>query len=250
MKLRLGVNVDHVATVRQARYREKVPGMIAEPDPVGFALEAQKAGAHGITAHLREDRRHMQEEDIRRLKREVALPLNLEMANTAEMVKFALALKPDAVCLVPENRQEVTTEGGLDVFGHRISLQKNIVRLRDVGAKVSLFIDPDLKQIEFAKKVGADWIELHTGKFAVVYQNKRRRAEELKRLIEGAHFANKMGLKVNAGHGLHVRNVCDLFVMPFLYELNIGHSIVSRALWVGVRNAVKEMLVLMKEYRL
>ncbi|MEZ5406280.1 MAG: pyridoxine 5'-phosphate synthase [Verrucomicrobiia bacterium] len=185
MKLRLGVNVDHVATVRQARYREKMASVITEPDPVGFALEAKKAGAHGITAHLREDRRHMQEEDIKRLKREVALPLNLEMANTVEMVKFALALKPNAVCLVPENRQEVTTEGGLDVVGHCISLQKNVARLRDVGVKVSLFIDPDLKQIEFAKKVGADWIELHTGKFAVVYQNKRRRTEELKRLMKG-----------------------------------------------------------------
>lgn len=249
MKLRLGVNVDHVATVRQARYRDKVAGMTVEPDPILFALAAKKAGAHGITAHVREDRRHMQDEDVKRLKKEVALPLNLEMANTSEMVRFALNLKPHYVCLVPENRQEVTTEGGLEVVQYQISLKKNIVRLQKAGIYVSLFIDPDFKQIEAAAEVGTDFIELHTGKFALVYRNRQQRLKELKRLIQGARLAHDLGLKVNAGHGLNVENVRDLFEVPFLYELNIGHSLVSRALMVGAERAIKEMLALMKEYR-
>lgn len=248
MGLRLGVNVDHVATVRQARYRGVEKGFV-EPYPLEFALAAQQAGAHGITAHLREDRRHMQEKDIWQLKKEVDLPLNLEMANTPEMVKFALSLRPHYVCLVPENRREVTTEGGLDVIGKRVLLRKTIATLQKANIKVSLFIDPDLKQIEAAALAKTDFIELHTGPFALAYPSAQRRAKELKRLICGAELAQASNLKVNAGHGLNYINLPGLFKVPFLHELNIGHSIVSRALFTGVKAAVKEMAALMKDYR-
>ena len=249
MALRLGVNVDHVATVREARYRGIKKGFV-EPYPLDFARAAKQAGAHGITAHLREDRRHMQVRDLKQLKEEVELPLNLEMANTEEMVKFALFLKPYYVCLVPENRREVTTEGGLNVIKNQASLCKTIAKLRKANIKVSLFIDPDLKQIESAALIKTDFIELHTGQFALAYPYAHRRAKELKRLIQGAELAQALNLKVNAGHGLNYINLTALLKVPFLYELNIGHSIVSRSLFTGAKLAVKEMLSLMKEYKL
>jgi pyridoxine 5-phosphate synthase len=243
--LKLGVNIDHVATLREARYRGRAHG---EPDPVSAALICEAAGAHGITAHLREDRRHIQDRDVWKLRETIQTRLNLEMANGPEIVEIALRLKPDIVCLVPEKRQEVTTEGGLDVVANENVLAETRRRMNDGGIEVSLFIAPDPKQIEASARIGAQFIELHTGAFAEHFENEREREAELNRLIAGAKQARGLGLKVNAGHGLNYENLNLLKRVPHLVELNIGHSIVSRAITVGMETAVKEMLGLMADY--
>jgi pyridoxine 5-phosphate synthase len=244
--VKLGVNIDHVATVREARYRGRKHG---EPDPVAAALLCEAAGAHGITAHLREDRRHIQDRDVWRLREAIATRLNLEMADTPEIVGIALKLKPDIVCMVPERRTEVTTEGGLDVVRNRRNLTMTRKRLNDAGIEVSLFIAPEPPQIEAAARVGAQFVELHTGAFAEAFGHRSRRVAQLRRLAAGARCAHQHGLKVNAGHGLNYENLRFLHRVPHLVELNIGHSIVSRSVMVGLARAVKEMLALMKGYR-
>ena len=247
--LKLGVNIDHVATLREARYRGRGFG---EPDPVAAAKICEAAGAHGITAHLREDRRHIQDRDIWKLREIVKTRLNLEMANVPEIAGIALKLKPDIVCIVPERRLEVTTEGGLDVVAAEKSLTETRKKMNDAGIEVSLFIAPDEKQIEASARTGAQFIELHTGQFAEEFQTaesgKRKAETELQRLISGARQAHALGLKVNAGHGLNYENLTALFSVPHLVELNIGHSIISRAVVAGLEVAVKEMLRLMKNY--
>jgi len=238
----LGVNIDHCATVRQARYRD-VPataGGAVEPDPVAFALLAERAGGDGITVHLREDRRHIQERDVWRLRESIATRLNLEMACTPAMTAFALKLKPEFVCLVPENRTEVTTEGGLDVVAHRDRVRAVVDAMNAAGIKTSLFIDPDEPQIELGAKLGAPFVELHTGAYANAYFGPQRVAE-FQRLRLGAVRAHDLGLVVNAGHGINYVNIAEVRTLPHLHELNIGHSIVSRALFTGVEEAVREM---------
>ena len=267
--LKLGVNIDHIATLREARYRGRGRG---EPDPVAAALACEAAGAHGITAHLREDRRHIQDRDVRNLREVLKTRFNLEMANVPEIVAIALKLKPDIVCIVPERRQEVTTEGGLDVIADENALMKTRKRMNDAGIEVSLFIVPDRRRIEAAARIGAQFIELHTGAFAeecwegaraalsarahpAGLADKAVRAPspggsiEMERLVAGAEQAHALGLKVNAGHGLNYQNLPRLHRVPHLVELNIGHSIISRAVAVGVGDAVREMLRLMKKYR-
>lgn len=248
MPLHLGVNIDHAATLRQARYARDPASILVEPDPVEAALIAEKAGADGITAHLREDRRHIQDRDIFRLKEALATKLNLEMGNAPEIVAIALRVKPHDACLVPENRNEVTTEGGLDCLAHRAGLADTIAKLHDVGTVVSLFIDPDPDQIRAAADLEAEYIELHTGAFANATGEVR--AGELQRLIDGAKLAQEAGLRVNAGHGLNYDNVRELFAVPHLVELNIGHAIVSRALFTGLADAVAEMKSICREYPL
>ena len=266
--LKLGVNIDHVATLREARYRSRGHG---EPDPVAAAQLCEAAGCHGITAHLREDRRHIQDRDIWKLREVVKTRLNLEMANAPEIVEIALKLKPEIVCIVPERRLEVTTEGGLDVVAAEKSLTETCKKMADAGIEVSLFIAPDEKQIAASARTGAQFIELHTGTFAEHYFERWGEAPaepasllsgaaargdarptsfpELQRLIAGAQQAHSLGLKVNAGHGLNYVNLATLFKVPHLVELNIGHSLVSRAVFVGMETAVKEMLAAMKPYR-
>lgn len=246
MPLRLGVNIDHVATLRQARYARDPDGLLVEPDPVEAAIAAEKAGADGITAHLREDRRHIQDRDILRLKQRLTTKLNLEMGNTASIVAFALQVRPHDACLVPENRQEVTTEGGLDCVANRQALETTIRQLQDAGTVVSLFIDPDPDQIRAAADLGAEFIELHTGAFANA--KSEARALELQRLVDGAKLARTLGLRVNAGHGLNYSNVRELFAVQHLEELNIGHAIISRALQTGLPQAVAEMKSRCEEY--
>jgi pyridoxine 5-phosphate synthase len=242
----LGVNVDHCATLRQARYRgvEREAGLQVEPDPVLFAQLAEQAGADGITMHLREDRRHVQEADVRRARAVIATRLNLEMACTAEMTQFALDLMPEAVCLVPENRQEVTTEGGLDVVGQRERIQTVTHSLKAAGIEVSLFIDPDTVSIETAAAIGAPVVELHTGAFANAYHGQDC-PKELERLLRGAEKAHSLGLIVNMGHGINYQNIRLIRSIPHLHELNIGHTILSRAMFTGVAAAVREMKALM-----
>ncbi len=248
--LKLGVNIDHVATIREARYRGRGFG---EPDPVAAALLCEAAGAHGITAHLREDRRHIQDRDVWALREKIQTRLNLEMANAPEIVDIALKLKPDIVCIVPERRLEVTTEGGLDVVAAEKSLTETRKKMNDAGIEVSLFIAPDEQQIAASARIGSQFIELHTGAFAEEFSKaesgKRKAETELQRLISAAQQAHALGLKVNAGHGLNYENLRSLFRVPHLVELNIGHSLVSRAVFAGLENAVREMLALMREYR-
>jgi pyridoxine 5-phosphate synthase len=244
--LKLGVNIDHVATVREARYRGRERG---EPDPVAAAIACEAAGAHGITAHLREDRRHIQDRDVWGLRKAIKTRLNLEMANSPEILEIALKLKPDIVCLVPERRQEVTTEGGLDVAASLHGISETRKKLNDRGIEVSLFITPDAAQIEASARAGSQFIELHTGAFAEAFAKNGGLDHELDRLIAGAKQANQLGLKVNAGHGLNYDNLRVLHRVPHLVELNIGHSIVSRAITVGMAAAVKEMLQMMNDYR-
>jgi pyridoxine 5-phosphate synthase len=244
--LKLGVNIDHVATLREARYRGLACG---EPDPVAAARECEAAGAHGITAHLREDRRHIQDRDIWKLREVVSTRLNLEMANTPEIVAIALKLRPDIVCLVPERRQEVTTEGGLDVVGQLDALTETTRRIRDADIEVSHFIAPDAAQVAAAAKTGAQFIELHTGSYAEHFSDEGRRELELERLVAASSQAHSLGLRVNAGHGLNYTNLAGLHRVPYLVELNIGHSIVSRAVFAGMARAVKEMLAAMAGYQ-
>ena len=258
--LKLGVNIDHVATLREARYRGRGFG---EPDPVKAAQLCEAAGAHGITAHLREYRRHIQDRDVWKLREVVKTRLNLEMAIVPEIIGIALKLKPDIVCIVPERRLEVTTEGGLDVVAQEKAITDTRKKMNDAGIEVSLFIVPDEKQIEAAKRTGSQFIELHTGAFAEQFLEcgdmsplskaptcrRSPKDSELQRLISGAQQAHALGLKVNAGHGLNYVNLPALCRVPHLVELNIGHSIVSRAVNVGLKKAVQDMLRLMKNYR-
>lgn len=234
----LGINIDHIATIRNAR------GGI-EPDLIWAAIICQNIGVDGITAHLREDRRHIKDEDIYALKKVLTTRLNLEMAMTDEMQEIALELKPAACCLVPEKRQELTTEGGLDVDGQFEKTINFIKPLKEAGIAVSLFIDADIKQVTAAYKAGAEFIELHTGKYADAFGTKKEEKEFLK-LKETAIFAHSLGLKVNAGHGLNYKNVSRMKEIPRLVELNIGHSIISRAIFVGLEKAVKEMKELLE----
>ncbi|HYI03067.1 pyridoxine 5'-phosphate synthase [Hyalangium sp.] len=238
MGQRLGVNVDHVATLRQAR-------RTTYPDPVTAAALAELAGAQQITIHLREDRRHIQDRDLRILRDTCQTLLNLEMAATAEMVKIAYEYKPDVVTLVPERREELTTEGGLDVGGQREQVAKIIKNLKDGEITVSLFIDPDLDQVRAAHKVDADRIELHTGRYCEA-RNERERGRELSRIVDAAKSAAKLGMSVAAGHGLNYDNVQPIARIREIDELNIGHAIVGRAVLVGFERAVREMLELMR----
>lgn len=243
--LKLGVNIDHVATLREARYRNRSSG---EPDVIEAARICEDAGAAGITVHLREDRRHIQDRDVEKLREVVRTPLNLEMGNAPEIVSTALRIKPDYVCLVPERRQEVTTEGGLDVAGQQRALTETCARMRAAGIKVSMFIAPDIKQVEVSAKVGAQMVELHTGAFAEHFGDKTARAKEIARLVAASEAGHAAGLQVNAGHGLNTSNVPALFGVPHLVDLNIGHSIISRAVFIGLAAAVREMLNVMADY--
>ena len=240
-ELALGVNIDHVATLRQARRARA-------PDPLLAALVAEQAGADSITLHLREDRRHIQDHDVERFAASLTTHMNLEMAATAPMLAIAARIRPSDVCLVPEHRSELTTEGGLDVLGQRGALTAAIAELAAAGIRVSLFIDPDPRQIEAAVAVGAPVIELHTGSYAVATGG--RRAEELTRLAQAARNAAALGLTVNAGHGLDYHNVGPVASLPELVELNIGYAIIGRALFSGLDAAVREMKRLMREARL
>ncbi|HOW96633.1 MAG TPA: pyridoxine 5'-phosphate synthase [Kiritimatiellia bacterium] len=238
--LRLGVNLDHVATLRQVRGTEY-------PDVLDAARLCLGAGAHGITVHLREDRRHIQDADVFRLKAELDAPLNLEMANAPGIVQVALQVRPAEVCLVPERRQELTTEGGLDVARQETALRPTIEALSDAGIEVSLFIEADARQLEAAARLGAPVVELHTGAYCDA-AGEREAAAELKRLIEGARRAHALGLQVNAGHGLNTDNLPPVLRVPHLDTLNIGHSLVARSVFVGLDSAVREMLDAMALY--
>ena len=237
--MNLGVNIDHVATVRQARLAER-------PSPLEAALLAQEGGAWGITAHLREDRRHIQDRDIEALVARVHR-LNMEMAVTPEMLEIAVRVRPHSCCLVPEKRAELTTEGGLDVAGQLEKIREAVARLKGAGIVVSCFIDPEEPQLAAAAAAGADYVELHTG----TYSNAagEARAAELERLKLAAEFAHAAGLRVNAGHGIDYENIAEILTVPHLCELNIGHSIVWRAIMVGMVQAVREMVQRMQAYR-
>ncbi len=234
---RLSVNVDHVATLRQAR-------MIDEPDPVWAAVLAEKAGADGIIVHLREDRRHIQDRDLRVLREVVKTRLNMEMAAVEEMVGIALEVGPDICTLVPERRQELTTEGGLEVKGNLERIKEVVARLKEGGIEVSLFIDPNPEQVKAAHMAGADIVELHTGSYANATGEHARK--ELEAIDEAARLASRVGLKVAAGHGLNLRNIRPLLAIAEIEEYSIGHSIVARAVFVGFEEAVKEMLALVR----
>jgi pyridoxine 5-phosphate synthase len=246
--LRLGVNIDHVATLRQARYARMPDSENAEPDTVAAASLGERAGAHGITAHLRADRRHIQDRDVERLRETIVTKLNFEMGNTPEIIDFALRIQPDEVCLVPENREEITTEGGLDLVAHSLELSPTVKQLHASGVRVSMFIDPIAEQIDAAVKLGADMVELHTGKLANA-STANIEQQEVARLREAAIRAANFGLQVNAGHGINYRNIRLIHKIPHLAELNIGHAIVAHALFVGIESAVREMLKLMENYR-
>ena len=236
--LKLGVNIDHVATLRQARYRSarEPSGAIPEPDPVLAAMEAELAGAHSITAHLREDRRHIQDRDVRLIRQTIRTRLNLEMADVPEIVAIAEEVKPDEACLVPEKR--------LEVAGASHSLAGTVARLKKAGIAVSLFVDPDERQIKASADVGADMVELHTGTYANA-RHEVEQAAEIRKLTAASQLAHKLGLRVNAGHGLNYENTPGILAVPHLETLNTGHSIISRALLVGLRQAIAEMLALM-----
>ncbi len=230
--IKLGVNIDHVATLRQARGGNS-------PDLIAAAIETQRGGADGITVHLREDRRHIQDADLPKLIRVLKVPLNLEMALHPEIIRIALALGPEKVCLVPEKRQELTTEGGLDALGKRNLLKQAVPKFIRKRIEVSLFIDPNLKQVRVAKEVGAKAVEFHTGAYANA--SSRGKKKELSRLWAAAAEAHRLGLKIHAGHGLDYKNLDPIKKLPHLREVNIGHSIIARAVFVGLREAVKEM---------
>ena len=237
----LGVNIDHVATLRQARGT-------TYPDPVQAALICEEAGAEGITLHLREDRRHIQDDDVRRMRPVLKTHMNLELAVTAEMVAFAKEIKPQHVCFVPEKREEVTTEGGLDVVGHFEDVKAATAELTAVGCDVSLFIDADFAQIDAAVACGAPTIEIHTGAYADA-ETPEAQAKELERIVKGADYAASKGLVVNAGHGLNLSNVAPIAQIPQIHELNIGHSIVAESVFVGMTQAVKDMKAAIKAAR-
>jgi pyridoxine 5-phosphate synthase len=244
--IELGVNVDHVATVRQAR-------RTYEPDPVWAAVEAHLGGADGITVHLREDRRHIQDEDVRRLRELTHIRLNLEMAATDEMVNIASRIKPEMAMLVPEGRHEITTEGGLDIVSQEASLKTSVARLASAGIVVSVFIDADIAQVQAAKRIGAAVCEVHTGPYAHAFHSKGRDAEsaavlgELERIGRAGEAIRSLGMRFNAGHALNYINVEPIARLPGVRELHIGHAIVSRAVFVGMREAVREMKALMSQ---
>lgn len=237
----LGVNIDHVATLRQARGTPY-------PCPIQAALNAECAGADGITLHLREDRRHIQDDDVRLLRPLLKTRMNLEMAATEEMVDIAQRTQPTYVCLVPEKREELTTEGGLDVVTHYESLSRAIHKLKIAGIKVSLFIDPSKEQVKASLEAGADVVELHTGLYADE-KDELKQKEELEKIELVSHFAHKKGLVVNAGHGLNEYNVSPIAAIPVIYELNIGHALIAKALVVGLTEAVREMKMLLVQAR-
>ncbi len=243
----LGLNVDHVATLRQARYSNWKKGLPPEPSVLEAARQAEAAGAKSITVHLREDRRHIQDADVKALRKSISTRLNLEMAATPGMLKNALLYKPHEVCLVPEKRREVTTEGGLDVVGDAKRIKPIVVALKKARIIVSLFIDPDLSQIEAAHQVQADFVELHTGAYANATTEKAI-VKEITRHATASLRANDLKIKVNAGHGLHYSNLRRyLDGVPYLHTLNIGHSIISRAVFVGLTEAVEEMVELIEQ---
>ncbi|HED39856.1 MAG TPA: pyridoxine 5'-phosphate synthase [Chromatiales bacterium] len=237
----LGVNIDHVATLRQARGTRY-------PDPVQAAIDAEQAGADGITLHLREDRRHIQDRDVRLLKEILQTRMNLEMAVTEEMISIASEVRPEYVCLVPERREELTTEGGLDVVGHESKVENACKRLADAGSTVSLFIDADKAQIDAALRCEAPVIEIHTGHYADL-TDESAQLIELTKIEEAVSYAHQCGLQVNAGHGLHYHNVEPVAAIKEIVELNIGHAIISRALFIGLQQAVREMKALMRDAR-
>ena len=243
----LGVNIDHIATLRQARYREagRIAGRMVEPDPLTIALLCEKAGADGITVHPREDQRHVQREDVLRMRENIQTRLNMEMAATDDMLAFALQVQPDAICIVPESREEVTTEGGLDVAGNFERVSEISKAAADAGIEVSLFIDPDVEQIEASAKTAASHVELHTGAYANAYYDANR-GTEFKRLVDGANLASQSELIVNAGHGINYVNIKEVRELPCLNELNIGHSIISRSVFFGIDQAVREMKALIQ----
>jgi len=236
-QMKLGVNIDHIATLRQARGTRY-------PDPVQAALVAQDAGADLITLHLREDRRHIQERDVTLIKDVLQVPMNLEMAVTEEMLSFAENLKPEHVCLVPEKREELTTEGGLDVVNQIDAVTKACQRLAKINCEVSLFIDTDKKQIDAAKQCGAPAIEIHTGHYADA-KNEHQQQLQYHKIIEACEYADSIGLIVNAGHGLHYHNVEAIAAIKIIRELNIGHAIIAKALFCGLENAIAQMKMLM-----
>ena len=238
-RLKLGVNVDHVATLRQARGT-------SYPSPVDAAAFCMLAGAHSITMHLREDRRHIQDADVRAVRALDSMLLNLEMAATEEMTGIALAIRPDEVCLVPEKRRELTTEGGLDVAGNSVYLKSVVTRLAEAGIRVSLFVTHDRRQLEASAEIGAPVVELHTGAYCDAEGDVRDR--ELNALIQGARYAHSLGLQVNAGHGINMQNIHGTLNIPWLDTLNIGHSLVARAVFIGLDGAVGEMLKVMNTY--
>ena len=231
-KIRLGVNIDHIATIRNARGG-------SHPDPIDGAILAQKNGADGITIHLREDRRHIRDEDLLRLKKHIKLPINLEIAGTEEMLKIAIKTKPHAVCIVPEKRQEITTEGGLDLIKNQQNLAKIIKKIRQHKIRVSLFIDADFKQIDMAKKLQADIIEIHTGEFCnLIGVEQNREFQKIKKCVE---YASSLGLECHAGHGLNYQTAKKIAKIPQIYELNIGHFIIGEAIFEGLDKVIKKM---------
>ncbi len=236
----LGVNIDHIATLRQARRED-------EPNPLEAARIVEKAGAHGITVHLREDRRHIQDADVIALRKKVKTRLNLEMAATEEMIRFAIKIKPDQATLVPEKRQELTTEGGLNLAAAPERFEKAIDRLQAKGIPVSLFIHPDPQMIKLSAWFGATFIEIHTGEYSRALREKGSAKKELAEVIEGARLAKEIGLRVHGGHGLTYQNVLPIAAIPEMEDLNIGHNIIARASMVGLEKAVKEMLALLKK---
>jgi len=242
--VKLGVNIDHIATLRQARYADMIDSPNCEPDILEAASACERAGANGITVHLRADRRHIQDRDVFRLRDSIMTKLNLEMGNTPEIVETALRVLPDEVCLVPENRQEITTEGGLNVARHAKALKHTVNRLHSAGIRVSMFIEPEAAQIEASGDLGAEAVELHTGAFANLTAELKQ--DELDRLEAAAVLAMERGLLVNAGHGINYANIRLLTAIPHWNEFNVGHSIVSRAVSIGLENAVRRMLELLK----
>lgn len=236
---KLSVNVDHVATLRQARRGQ-------QPDPVAAAILAELAGADGIIVHLREDRRHIQERDLEILRQVVKTHLNLEMANTKELMQIALRVKPDMVTFVPERREELTTEGGLDVAGNKEALQKSIQKLKEAGIATSLFIDSEPRQVRASKKVGTDFIEIHTGKYCEA-SNELIREQEFQRIVAAIRLGHRLGLRIKVGHGLDYQNVLPFTDIPEIEDFSIGHSIISRSVLVGIEKAVREMKEIIKQ---
>jgi pyridoxine 5-phosphate synthase len=246
MGLLLGVNIDHAATLRQARYA-RMPGcQHEEPSLERFAALAEDAGADSITIHLREDRRHIQDRDVQTLRSTLRVPMNLEMGNAPEIVEIAVAVRPHFACLVPENRAEITTEGGLDARANFQALQRTIARLQAVGTRVSLFVDPQPDQIQAAAELNAEMVELHTGTFA--NETGKARADEVKRLAQAAQQAFALGLQVNAGHGITTENLRELFALPHLTELNVGHHLLSESLFLGLGEVLRRFRAVMAEY--
>jgi len=239
-KVKLGVNIDHIATIRNARGEDY-------PDPLKAALEAEKSGANSITIHLREDRRHIRDNDLKKIKKKLKIPLNLEIAPTKEMLNIALKHKPDYVCIVPEKRTEITTEGGLNLKKKKFFLKKMIKRLKKNKIKVSLFIEPKIKDIKISKELGANSVELHTGKFCNNFNAKKSIKKELNKLKESALFAKKIDIKVHAGHGLTYQSAKIVSKIKYISEFNIGHFIVAESIFVGLKNSIKKFLTIIKQ---